>query len=488
MRRMLCVLFCLLLAWPAIPLHAAEDPQILRAWLVGCDHFVTYPNTGFGARNNLMRLRQVLAQDARGYQSITETYNQPFSGLEARELAQQAFQGANDNDISFFYISTHGIYQEGAPASSFAMLLSDGRREHALTALELFLALNPIPGAKVLVIDTCNSGALIGKGLFVDDLASYFTGGDFYVLTSAGGSEPSFLWSNNSGALQGGSYFLDALAAGISGQGRYAADENQDGDITLSEARRYLLRAYGASTPQMFPQDDDFLLLSARQGSQPPANMLTDLVYDSPVLAGGVKEFLFSFTLHRPSQLGYRLVYDQQGEWQFASSQRIPDEEGGLGPAPPGRKERALSLSEFTENTYGYVLLFVVTADALGPRPHMSTLLNVQPTTGDPKLNALVRRLPSPYGYTETAIRVEHAFPVSLTVRILNDKGEAIAVIGYDMPTRPQRLPGGGSIYYWNGMDRNGMTPKRGLYRAEVSTQVGGKTYQVLSDAFRVGF
>ena len=126
MRRMLwCVVPAVGMACHSF--HAAEDPQILRAWLVGCDHFVTYPNTGFGARNNLMRLRQVLAQDARGYQSITETYNQPFSGPEAKELAQQAFQGANDNDISFFYISTHGIYQEGAPASSFAMLLSDGR-------------------------------------------------------------------------------------------------------------------------------------------------------------------------------------------------------------------------------------------------------------------------------------------------------------------------------------------------------------------------
>lgn len=491
MRRALCGLLCVLLLALYVPVLASPpaDPQVLRAWLVGCDTFVTYPNTGMGARNNLTRLAQVLAQDARGYTSITKTYNEPLDGTDAKSLAARAFAGADDNDISFFYITTHGIYQEGAPASSFAMLLSDGRQEHALTALELFLALDPIRGAKVLVIDTCNSGALIGKGLFVDDLASYFTGGDFYVLTSAGGSEPSFLWSSSSGPLQGGSYFLDALAAGVSREGRFAADDNSDGDITLKEAYRYVLRSYGASTPQMFPQDDEFLFFSAALDVPPdPVNVLTDLVYDSPVLSGGIKEFFFSFTLNRPSRLGYRLIYDQDGVWQFAKGQLIRDDEALDAPASAGRKERALSLSEFDEATYGYVLLFIVTADARGPRPHMSTLLNVQPTGGDPNLDATVRRLPSPYGYTETAIRVAHDFPVSLDVRILNEQDEAIAVVGYDMPSRPQRLPGGGSIFYWNGMDRNGVSAPRGRYRAQVSAVIGGQTYTSISDAFRVGY
>lgn len=491
MRRALCGLLSLLLVFSLFPAQASQpaNPQVLRAWLVGMDRFITYPNTGAGARNNLTRLTHVLWQDARGYRNITETYNQVLDGATARDLASEAFAGADDNDISFFYIATHGIYQEGAPASSFAMLTSDGRQEHALTALELFLALNRIPGAKVLVIDTCNSGALIGKGLFVDDLASYFTGGDFYVLTSAGGSEPSFLWSNNKGPLQGGSYFLDALAAGTSREGRFAADDNQDGDITLAEAYRYILRAYGASTPQMFPQNDEFLFFSAQLDIPPePVNVLTDLVYDSPVLSGGIKEFFFSFTLQRPSRLGYRLVYERDGVWQFADAQRIPDDEGGDSPVPAGRKERTLSLSEFDEETYGYVLLFIVTADASGPRPHMSTLLNVQPPAGDPHLKASIRKLPSPYGYTETAIRVLHDFPVSLSVRILNDRDEVVAVIGYDMPSRPQQLPGGGSIHYWNGMDRNGMNAPRGLYKAQVSAVIGGQTYTTLSETFRVGY
>lgn len=491
MRRSMCGLLCLLLLVLCVPVQASvpNDPQTLRAWLVGSDAYVTYPNTGSGARNNLTQLAQILGQDARGYTRITQTYNQALDGAAARQLASQAFADADDNDISFFYIAGHGIYQEGAPASSFAMLLSDGHSEHALTALELFLALDQIPGAKVLVIDTCNSGALIGKGLFVDDLASYFTGGDFYVLTSAGGSEPSFLWSNNGGSLQGGSYFMDTLAAGISSEGRFAADNNYDGDITLSEVHRYLMRCYGASTPQMFPQDDEFLFFSAALDLAPDQiNVLTDLVYDSPALSGGMKEFAFSFTLHRASQLGYRLIYDQDGAWQFASGQLIRDDGGRGIPATAGRKERALSLSEFDEDTFGYVLLFIVTADDLGLRPHMSTLLNVQPASGDPRLKATIRRLSSPYGYTETAIRVEHDFPVSLNVRILDEQDEVIAVIGYDMPSRPQRLPGGGSIFYWNGMDRHGISAPRGRYRAQVSTVIGGQTHTVVSDAFRVGY
>ncbi len=44
--------------------------------------------------------------------------------------------------------------------------------------------------------------------------------------------------------------------------GTITRNENRDGAITLSECYRYLFENHSASTPQCYPQEDDFVLLT----------------------------------------------------------------------------------------------------------------------------------------------------------------------------------------------------------------------------------
>lgn len=487
-NRLVAGIFLLLYFLCLLPAPAKARTQTLRAWLVGCDRFVTYPDTGSCANNNIRKLAGALTEDARGFVSVSTAYNVVMDGREFARRAAAAFAGASEWDISFFYIATHGVYEEGAPAATFRMLLSDGQSEYQLTSLDLYQALSVIPGAKVLVIDTCNSGALIGKGLDVSDLSNHFTGGDFYVLTSAGGSEPSFMWSPPGGSVEGGSYFIDALIGGIGAAGRHAADENRDSAITLSEIYHYLLRAYGASTPHIYPQNDDFLFFSCRSNLPDRGDrLLTDLVYDTPVLVGNEKDFTFSYTLHRKARVAYHLVYDKEGAWQFSNAQIIPDNECPDGLTSPGRKERTLRLAEFDNSTSGYVLLYITTASENGQTPQRGTLLSVQPVAGDPELAVSLAPVPSAHGPAETAIRVRHSFPVSLTVRIKDAAGDTVSVLFYDQPSRPQRLPGNGSLFYWNGLTQDGSLAKPGFYRAEVTASVGGTRLTALSEPIELG-
>lgn len=169
-----------------------ENEVKLRALLVGVERFSSQPRTEPAARNNLIKLTQALGQDSRGYEGIRVSLNEAHNFDSFKGLIEDSFYGADDNDISLFYITTHGLYSLDQPPMAYAMLLSDGKTEFRLTAQALYQALNPIPGLKVLIIDTCNAGAVIDRGLPGGGLGSLFHGKSFKVLTSSGGSEPSF--------------------------------------------------------------------------------------------------------------------------------------------------------------------------------------------------------------------------------------------------------------------------------------------------------
>ena len=50
------------------------------------------------------------------------------------------------------------------------------------------------------------------------------------------------------------------ISATLLQAGGYPADQNRDGAVTLTEAYDYLLLSHAASTPQVYPQKDDFVL------------------------------------------------------------------------------------------------------------------------------------------------------------------------------------------------------------------------------------
>ena len=197
MKRGLCLLLSLLLVFMLSPAYGAssgggrvEKPPKLRALLIGCDHFLTQEDTWPAAEHNVQMLSDTLIRDRRKY-ALIRPFASEIASVEAFEAAvQSTFRSAGEKDISLFYISTHGVYGE----SGSGLLLSDGVEEALLTGPELERVLAQVPGTKMVILDACNSGAVIGKGLSDPASGVCLSGPAFKVLCSAGGSEASWYW------------------------------------------------------------------------------------------------------------------------------------------------------------------------------------------------------------------------------------------------------------------------------------------------------
>ena len=138
---LLCIMFCL-------PADARENASVRRALLVGCDAFLTHEETSPSARMNVERMARMLQSDARGYASIARE-DGGVSGVEQlRMAAEAAFAGADENDVSVFYICTHGLYDRISLEP--LLVLSDGSREESLTAVALKEILDQVPGRKIV--------------------------------------------------------------------------------------------------------------------------------------------------------------------------------------------------------------------------------------------------------------------------------------------------------------------------------------------------
>ena len=134
---LLCCLLCL-----AARAEDAEDPVTLRALLVGCDEFLSHENIAPSAEMNVRRMANMLATDIRGYAAIVSAGQGVGSVQALRELMQQTFAEADDNDISLVYFCTHGLYDR--VTFQPLLVLSDGISEENLTADSLRDALDAV--------------------------------------------------------------------------------------------------------------------------------------------------------------------------------------------------------------------------------------------------------------------------------------------------------------------------------------------------------
>ena len=475
LSKLLCLWAALLLCLPA---HASlETPPRMRALLVGCDHFVTQPDTYPAADNNLQLLKEALAGDQRRYEDIVCLSDQVAAVSDMRKAVQDAFADALPGDVSLLYINTHGVMSDSSTVSSAGLILSNGREEEILTLPALEEMLRYVPGKKVLILDACNAGAFIGKGLSGGADRVYFTGPDYKVLCSAGGSEASWYYqgADEGGPAQGASYFVSVLADGLGVRGNCAADRNADGSVTLLEMYDYLVENYAASTPQVYPQCDDAFVLFSYDVNQdrPIQKAVTDLVFDEPLLTAGQTDVYFSFTVRRNVELFYQIIYHQDGRWQFDQAQQFRDMEQEDGTVAPGRKERTLSLNTGDEDAFGYAILQLITREGEKIELQGSRLLCVQPAEGQVQLNLLTDRAFVPGVGQELCILAQHDVPCGITVNVADQEGRVVRHLAYEQPTRPQQLIPNGSSFYWDGKTDAGDEAPAGLYTVRARVRLG---------------
>jgi hypothetical protein len=124
------------------------------------------------------------------------------------------FGSATEDDVSLFFYIGHGF----GPSDDYNLLGPlCGVDNHVVTPTELRNALDAIDGKKIVILDSCHSGNMIGKDgetlthreicrRITNSIISAFAGSrsdlaanDYYVIVSAHSSEIS--WSSDESSL-----------------------------------------------------------------------------------------------------------------------------------------------------------------------------------------------------------------------------------------------------------------------------------------------
>lgn len=498
-RRLLALWLLFAMLASLLPAAQAQPQAQRRALLVASDRFVTQSDTWPASSNNVKAVEAAFSQSGDPFVQIT-VHDGSLTSLETLRLAvQEAFADAGPEDISYFYISTHGFYDPALSNLEATLFLSDGETEATIDARELESCFSGVPGTKVILIDACQSGAMIGKGISGGSTRAAFLGPDFKVLASAGGSEDSWYWATNEADSQqaaGSSYFSGVVCRGISAASGYEADHSRDGVVTLAEIYDYLMENHAASTPQVYPQGDDFPFFVCDRQAAPARNegsLLTGIQFEETLLESRDPTVNFSFTVTRPAQLAYQLVYYRDNRWQFETAQLIYDDQelGGdygdrKGFVAPGRKVRSLTLTPLEEDTYGYAMVQLITFEAGAPTIHASRVLCVPPALGDPQLEIKTGYDFAPGAYRELPILVSHRYPCQLTVGVYSEDGQLVARLSSCQSTRPQQLLPTASAFYWNGKTNAGETAAPGVYYVGVYADLGEETFFARSELFEL--
>lgn len=228
-----------------------------RALLVGEQNYAsTVAAVRPGSANSVANIRSML-----GMLSYEGAKFQVQTRLDASRdgvisAIRSAFAGATEQDVSLFYITCHGYYEDGVSH----LQMFDGS---VLTAVELERELRKVPGEVVVMIDCCGSGGAIGKASspenLLDGILAVFTGNmggpafsgsKYKVLVSAALEQESYRISFNQEAVETdmATVFARALCEGLGwdigslSRSAMRADVNFDGKVTLNELFNYTSR------------------------------------------------------------------------------------------------------------------------------------------------------------------------------------------------------------------------------------------------------
>lgn len=236
--------------------------------------------------------------------SVTEKYDLSAEGV--LKAIGTTFADADENDVSLFFIATHGDVEKTGEEAGYLSMAPSG----SLLLGELANALRTVPGKVIVILESCGAGAAIyanngGKGgkssserfevlkkraeAFDAAAIRVFSNADtgveaslrantgefrvenkFYVLTASRYQELSWGWEAQD-AYRSFNYFTLWLTQGIGTSGSMPADTNNNGQTTLNELYRYI-SSVGDNTPfdnksgvyyqhvQVYPANSDFVL------------------------------------------------------------------------------------------------------------------------------------------------------------------------------------------------------------------------------------
>ena len=487
--------FCRMLLIAALtlllPALASADT---RALLVACTDFVTQPNLGNTASGNLQMIGSALlgVQPRLAGLSVEDGTIGTEEALGA--AIANAFGGATERDLSILYLCTHGVLSSADDGQVY-LLLGDGATETPLSAERLYELIRNIQGEKLVILDACYSGALLGRGRKPADRLPGVRGGDrastspfltdpsVHVLTSADSREAGWYYDSDQLATGAVSYFASALSTGLGLYGTAEADQNGDGALTLRELHEYLRDAVPSSTSQLLSCCADTLALPVAQGEM-LSRPLTGFSYGGALLSAGDPTLDFSFTVSQAAAVQYRLIeYGERG-WDWAGARSFLDAAEGDAPLAPGRRQRSLTLPGVAEGDSGYLMLQVFAVSGEEVILCSERLIAVQGGEADGALSlSCPETMPHP-GASELPVTVALPVPAELTVSVYDASGALVRRLAQSQMTRPSK--DGVTRLYWDGRNARGEMLESGDYVIAAETSVGGARMKATSDV-RIG-
>lgn len=462
-----------------------------RALLVACSDFVSQVDLGSASSGNLHMIASALisADVSPGDLFIEDG---TIGTIEALNNAiDSAFSDSAEDDLSILYLCTHGVLSSADDGEVY-LLLGDGKTETPVSANQLYALIQEIQGEKLLIIDACHSGALIGRGMPAPEhpdirlpgsrenappfITPFLADSSVHVLTSSSGDESSWYYDSEHLASGAVSYFASAIASGLGLYGAPEADLSGDGSVTLAELHHYLCASVPSSSSQLLSSRAQALHLPAA-GRMILPRPLSGFSYGSSLLTADRPTLDFSFTVTRETAVQYRLVEYTDGSWDWENAQTFMDEsENGATQLSAGRRQRALTL-DLSPDESGYLMLQVFSVSDESLTLCSERLIAVQPLDDVSNLRVVSSGEQLNPGMQEMSITILPGVPAEVTASILDSEGHLVRRLAVSRLTEPSlentlRL-------YWDGRDEAGNPVSPGMYTITAESRIGGRQQKV---------
>lgn len=372
-----CALVILLFAlYGVFGMKQRTADGVTRCLLIGCDRFVSMPGTEPASANNVDTMEALLADFLPEGTEISRQVNGPGSVEGFGQLAADTFREAKQADTSLIYLSTHGVLKTEAEEQEMFLLLSDGETEEGLPPETLRSMLEKIPGRKILILDACHSGAVIGEGR---DGPNPFEGSGCLVLCSSSAQEDSWFWNTETDEYTGTGYFTAAMDRALRASDPEQIDPDGSGEVSLKELAERLRGIHGASTVCCWPEESEEKLFRIPADRKTGAR-LQGVSFGEAERDGDAVVLPIRFRAGERVRIIYQLVPGRNGKWDFEHAVRLPDrEKTGLirGLLSPGEKERKIRLTAGSLGEDGRALLQIVSyvGDAMTPSVEAGTVI-----------------------------------------------------------------------------------------------------------------
>ncbi len=228
------------------------------------------------APKDVEALAEVLQNpDMGGFDEVKKLLN-PSQGMMAREI-ELWFQGRKEDDLVLLFFSGHGVKDDRRDLY-FAAKSTEKSRNRLVrsTATPARFVSDCIRGCnasqQVVILDCCFSGAfgdMVARDDGVLDLKEQLGAEGRVVLTSTNAVGYSFEEKEKEAELSIYTrYLVEGIASG-------AADEDEDGDISIEELHRYASRKVEKAAPAMSPdiitlKGEGYRILLARSPQDDP--------------------------------------------------------------------------------------------------------------------------------------------------------------------------------------------------------------------------